>query len=134
MKLSIIIPCYNVENYLGKCVDSVLNNKLKDEFEIILVNDGSTDNTLGVIKSYAKQYPDVIKYIDQKNKGLSGARNSGMDIAKGEYITFLDSDDYVDSAMYNKLLKKASKGDFDIVTCGVRMVYDDSSLDKDVDV
>ena len=134
MKLSVIIPCYNVENYLGKCVDSVLNNKLKDDYEIILVNDGSTDNTLGVIKGYIKSYPDVIKLVDQKNKGLSGARNAGIEVAKGEYITFLDSDDYVDNLMYTELLDKASKGDFDIVTCGVRMVYDDSSLDKDVDV
>ena len=134
MKLSVIIPCYNVENYLAKCVNSVLNNKIKDKYEIILVNDGSTDNTLEIVKDYAKNYPDIIKYIDQKNRGLSGARNAGLDIAKGEYVTFLDSDDYVDNVMYVELLKKTLEGDFDIVTCGVRMVYDDSSLDKDVDV
>ncbi len=134
MKLSVIIPCYNVENYLAKCVNSVLNNKIKDKYEIILVNDGSTDNTLEIVKDYAKNYPDIIKYIDQKNRGLSGARNAGLDIAKGEYVTFLDSDDYVDNVMYKELLRKASEGDFDIVTCGVRMVYDNSNLDKDVGV
>ncbi len=133
-KLSIIIPCYNVENYLAKCVNSVLNNKIEDKYEIILVNDGSTDNTLEIIKDYAKNYPDVITYIDQKNKGLSGARNNGIDKAKGEYVTFLDSDDYVDNVMYVELLNKAKEGDFDIITCGVRMVYDDSSLDQDVGV
>ncbi len=134
MKLSIIIPCYNVESYLSKCIDSVINNKLEDKYEIILVNDGSTDNTLDIIKEYEKKYPKVIKVVDQKNRGLSGARNSGIDVAKGEYVTFLDSDDYVDNKMYKELLDKASKGDYDIVTCGVRMVYDNSSLDKDVGV
>jgi glycosyltransferase involved in cell wall biosynthesis len=87
-----------------------------------------------MIKNYVDMYPEVIKCIDQKNRGLSGARNSGIDVAKGEYVTFLDSDDYVDNKMYKELLDKASKGDYDIVTCGVRMVYDNSSLDKDVGV
>jgi len=134
MKLSIIIPCYNVEKYLSKCIDSVISNDIKDKYEIILVNDGSKDNTLDIIKEYEKKYPNIIRFIDQKNKGLSGARNSGIDIAKGEYITFLDSDDYVDSNMYIKLLEKASEDDYDIITCGVRMVYDNSKLNQDVDV
>lgn len=134
MKLSIIIPCYNVENYLAKCVNSVLNNNLEDKYEIILVNDGSTDNTLEIIKDYVNNYPDVIKCIDQKNRGLSGARNAGLDKAKGEYVTFLDSDDFVDNVMYKELLRKASEGDFDIITCGVRMIYDNSNLDQDVGV
>lgn len=134
MKLSIIIPCYNVEEYLAKCIDSVLANKIEDKYEIILVNDGSKDKTLKIIKEYAKKYPDIIRYKDQKNKGLSGARNTGIEMAEGEYITFLDSDDYVDPLMYVEMLKKAKRADYDIVTCGVRMIYDDSSLDQNVDV
>ena len=103
-KLSVIIPCYNVEDYVGKCIESVLDNKIKD-IEIILVNDGSKDNTLDIIKKYEKEHKEI-KVIDQKNGGLSDARNTGLSVATGKYVTFLDSDDYVDSNMYVSKLKK----------------------------
>lgn len=100
MKLSIIIPVYNTERYLKRCVDSVLHamQSADFEYEIILVNDGSTDNSLEMCKRYRAEY-DEIELIDQNNKGLSGARNSGISLAKGKFIVFVDSDDYIDDAL-----------------------------------
>lgn len=99
-KYSIIIPVYNTEKYLKKCLDSVLNQTYKD-YEIIIVNDGSTDNSKDIIEEYQKKY-DFIKTINQDNQGLSMARNNGIKKAKGKYFLLLDSDDYLE----NKLLEK----------------------------
>ena len=93
-EFSIIVPIYNVEGYLKKCLDSILNQTFVD-YEIILVNDGSTDQSLSIIKEYMNKYPDV-KLINQENKGLSEARNSGLKVAKGNYVLFVDSDDFID--------------------------------------
>lgn len=95
MKLSIIIPVYNVERYLRQCLDSCLDQDIpKTEYEIIVVNDGSPDNAQDIIDEYAAKY-DNIKVIKKKNGGLSSARNAGLKIAKGDYIWFVDSDDWV---------------------------------------
>lgn len=94
MELSIIIPVYNTENYLAECLDSVLNQKLKS-YEVIIINDGSTDRSIDIINKYEKNYPEIIRIIDQKNAGLSAARNVGLEIARGEYVYFMDSDDYL---------------------------------------
>lgn len=126
-KLSVIVPCYNTSKYLSTCVDSIIANKVKD-MEIILVNDGSKDNTLDVIKEYAEKYPKLIKYIDKKNGGLSDARNVGIKQASGEYIALIDSDDYIDNDMLSKIMKKAIEGNFDIVTCDVKMIYSDHDV------
>ena len=96
-KVSIIIPVYNVESYLRRCLDSVVNQTLKD-IEIILVNDGSTDGSLAICEEYAKN-DDRIKIITRKNGGLSAARNTGLDNATSEYIGFIDSDDWVDKPL-----------------------------------
>uniref|UniRef100_UPI003AEFCC04 glycosyltransferase family 2 protein n=1 Tax=Cetobacterium sp. TaxID=2071632 RepID=UPI003AEFCC04 len=93
LKVSIIIPVYNVELYLREALDSVINQTLK-EIEIIIVNDGSTDNSLEIVKEYETKDHRII-VINQENQGLSGARNSGLKIAKGHYIYFMDSDDYI---------------------------------------
>ena len=90
-KFSIIVPVYNVEKYLGKCLDSVNNQTFKD-YEVIVINDGSTDNSISIIEQYKKNNYVI---INQENKGLSEARNTGLKIADGEYIFFLDSDDYI---------------------------------------
>ncbi len=121
MKLSVIVPCYNVSTYVGKCLDSIIDNNI-DDMEIIAINDGSTDNTLSILKTYKKKYPKLIKIIDEENSGLSMARNAGLKVAKGEYISFIDSDDYIEKDMYKTMLKKANHS-FDIVICGVNMVY-----------
>lgn len=127
IKLSVIVPCYNVEAYLSKCIDSIINNKVKD-MEIILINDGSKDKTLEIINEYNNKYSDIITVIDQKNQGLSMARNAGIKIARGEYISFVDSDDYIESGMYQEMLNKASEKNFDIVCCGVNVVYPNNTL------
>ena len=126
-KLSVIVPCYNTKEYLPTCIESIIANKVKD-MEVILVNDGSKDDTLDVIKEYAKSNPKIIKYIDKKNGGLSDARNAGIEKATGEYVAFIDSDDYIDSNMLEEMVKKAISGNYDIVTCDVKMIYDDHEI------
>lgn len=105
MKLSIIIPVYNTEQTLGRCINSVLQSSLNN-FEIILINDGSTDNSANICESYKNSYPQQIQVIHQKNQGLSAARNAGLDISKGQYITFIDSDDYISKDLYCHLLEQ----------------------------
>ena len=94
MKLSIIMPVYNVEDYLCKCIDSVLNQDYED-YEVILVDDGSPDECPKICDSYAKKH-DNIRVVHRENGGLSAARNSGIEVAIGEYILFVDSDDYIE--------------------------------------
>ena len=123
IKLSIIIPVYNVEKYLPTCLDSVVNQTI-DNFEVIIVNDGSPDNSQAIIDNYVKKYPNIIKSYKKKNGGLSDARNYGLKKAKGEYIAFLDSDDYIHINAYKKMYDKAIKGNFDVVVGNVNYVYD----------
>ena len=104
-KLSIIIPCYNTEKYINKCLDSVLNSTLKD-IEVIIINDGSKDSTLDIIKSYKDKR---IIIIDKENDGVAMARNDGIKKATGEYITFIDSDDYIEPTMYEEMYNKAKE-------------------------
>lgn len=124
--ISVIIPVYNVEKYLYKCIDSVLGQTYK-ELEIILVDDGSTDNS-GVICDEYEKKDDRIKVIHKKNGGLSDARNCGLDNAIGEYIAFLDSDDWVDIDLYKNLYYLIDKYDADIAVCNFERVY--SERDK----
>ena len=105
MKLSIIIPVYNTEQTLGRCINSVLQSSLNN-FEIILINDGSTDNSANICESYKNSYPQQSQVIHQKNQGLSAARNAGLDISKGQYVTFIDSDDYISKDLYCHLLEQ----------------------------
>ncbi len=116
-KLSIIVPCYNVEKYLGRCLDSLLAQIL-DGIEIICINDGSTDNCIDVIKSYKKKYPRRIVVVDKENEGVWRARRDGIVAATGEYIGFIDPDDYVRKDYACKLYEKAKLLDADIVCCG----------------
>lgn len=117
IKVSVIVPIYNVEEYLERCIESLLHQTLK-EIEVILVNDGSPDNSQAIIDKYTKEYPDKVIGLVKENGGLSDARNYGIPYAKGEYIGFVDSDDYVDITMYEKLYNKAIETDSEIVTCG----------------
>lgn len=113
IKVSIIIPVYNTEKYLEECLQSVVNQTLKEK-EIIIVNDGSTDKSSNIIDKYSKLYYNIV-VINQNNQGLSSARNSGLKVAKGEYIGFIDSDDLVDIDMYKNLYYYAITKDADIV-------------------
>lgn len=108
-ELSVIIPVYNVEKYLRECLDSVVNQTFKD-IEIILIDDGSTDKSLDICKEYA-QKDNRIKIIRQENKGLSAARNTGLNAANGEYIAFVDSDDYIDTTAYEIALAHINEAD-----------------------
>ncbi len=112
-KVSILVPCYNVEKYLPQCLDSVVNQTLKD-IEIIVINDGSTDSTLDIIKSYAEK-DNRIKIIDKKNEGYGKSMNRGLDVATGEYIGIVESDDWVENDMFESLVKIAEENNVDVV-------------------
>ncbi len=116
-KISVIIPVYNSENYLEKCLDSVINQTL-DDVEIIVVNDGSPDNSQEIIDRYKSNYPSKIKAIYQENHGQAAARNNGIQYATGEYIAFVDSDDYLELDAYEKAYSLAKENDSDIVCFG----------------
>ena len=115
MKLSIIVPVYNVADYLPKCLDSLLSQDLaQNEYEIIVVNDGSTDNSREIAQQYADQYANIT-LINQSNQGLSGARNTGIANAKGEYVQFVDSDDYLEDNVLGGLMKQVDDDDLDVL-------------------
>src|SRR5574344_1567100 len=105
LKISVIVPVYNTSKYLKKCLDSILSQKGQN-FEIILINDGSTDNSEQIIKDYQNKFPDIIKLYTKKNGGLSDARNYGVQKANGKYFCFIDSDDYIDKNLFKELEKE----------------------------
>ena len=113
-KLSVVVLVYNTEYYLEECLDSLVNQTL-DGIEIICVNDESTDGSLNILKKYAREY-DNIKIINQKNQGGAIAGNNGLKVAKGEYVTLMDSDDIVVLDSYEKMYKKAKETNSDIVS------------------
>lgn len=123
-KFSVIIPIYNVESYLEETIESVINQSIgfEENIEIILVNDGSPDNSEEICIRYRDQYPNNIKYIKQKNAGVSAARNNGIKYANGEYINFLDSDDKWELDVFKKAYKMFSKND-NIDVIGVRQKF-----------
>ena len=118
LKLSIIVPVYNAEKYIHKFVMSILNQTFTN-FELILINDGSSDNSGNICDHYAS-VDERIKVIHLKNSGASVARNVGVENAIGDYIGFVDSDDYIDSNMYHDLLEAAEDTNADIIKCGYR--------------
>ena len=123
--ISIVIPVYNVEQYLRKCLDSCINQTLK-EIEIIVVDDCSPDNSDKIMLEYERKYPDIVKciYLD-KNIKLGGARNKGVEIANGEYILFVDSDDYIANNMCEELYKSITSNNADMVICDYFRVIDE---------
>ena len=123
-KLSIIVPVYGVEKYIDKCLNSLVKQSLK-EIEIIVVNDGTKDNSQKIIDKYVKKYPDKIKSYIKENGGQGSARNYGLKKASGEYIGYVDSDDFVEKDMYKKLYNKAKENNYDIVVCGNYNVSED---------
>lgn len=129
-KLSIIVPVYNVEKYIEKCLDSLVGQTLKD-IEVIVVNDGSKDNCQKIIDNYKSKYPKIIKSIVKENGGQGSARNVGLSLAEGEYIAYVDSDDYVISSMFEKLYNNAKKYNSDISVCGSYVVDDKGKIIKE---
>ena len=123
MNLSIIVPVYNVEKYLDKCLNSLANQKL-DDYELIVVNDGTKDNSQDIIDKYVKEYPGLVKSYIKENGGLSDARNFGLQYATGKYISFFDSDDYVDSDYYQIMYDMAEKDGLDLVVSDLEYVWE----------
>jgi len=124
--VSIVVPVYNVEALVGRCISS-LCEQTYDNLDIVIVNDGSLDNSLNVIKEY--QIKDSrIQVIDQINQGLSGARNTGVSVAKGEYILFVDSDDFIEKTLVDDCINLIEKDKSDIVVYGYKKVYEDLSI------
>ena len=108
-KVSIIVPVYNTANKLEKCLESLVNQTMQD-IEIVIVNDGSTDNSEKIIMEYQDKYPNIIKYYKKENTGVSDTRNYGLNVAKSEYIMYIDSDDYIDIHTLEKLNKYIENG------------------------
>jgi len=125
-KISVIVPIYNVEKYLRRCIDSIINQSYEN-LEIILVNDGSLDNSSAVCEEYKKNDNRII-VIHQENKGVSAARNAGIDLHSGKYISFVDSDDWIDRDMIYSLYHNLIKYDADISVCGMRCFDKDANL------
>ena len=115
-KVSVIVPVYNAEKYLEKCVNSIVNQTYKN-LEIILINDGSKDNSLALCKKFNADARVVV--IDQENRGAAGARNSGISVATGDYISFVDADDWVENSFIEKLVNLIQSTDSDISICKI---------------
>lgn len=125
-KVSVIVPVYNVEKYLGKCIESILRQTYKN-FEMILVDDGSKDSSSVICKKY-ENLDKRVKYVYQDNKGLSGARNTGLDVATGDYVFFVDSDDYIEKETFMKCVYFLEQG-YDICSfCGRRVNENDECI------
>lgn len=117
VKVSVIIPVYNAENFISRCLDSVLKNTFSD-YEILLFDDGSTDGSWKILQTYAEKYPEKIQAFHQKNQGVAKTRNAGIARAKGEYILFIDNDDWVDSDYLETFVHAIEKENADIVIGG----------------
>ena len=126
-KVSVIVPVYNVEKYLEKCLNSLVCQSL-EAIEIIVVNDGSTDNSQAIIDGFNEKYPDKIKSFTKENGGLSDARNFGIERAEGEFIGFVDSDDYVSAEMFEEMYQLAEKHNAEMVICNLQKVDENGNV------
>lgn len=125
MKLSIIIPVYNVEKYVGRCLKSCLEQDF-DDYEIVIVNDGTPDNSMDVVKDIALRHPNI-RIINRLNGGLSAARNTGLAEAKGDYVWFVDSDDRIETNCIGQLVSKADNDRLDVLCFGLKLEYPDGN-------
>ena len=126
MKLSIIVPVYGVEQYLAQCVDSLLCQQV-DGYEMILVDDGSPDRSGEIADRYAAAYPETVRVLHIDNGGQGRARNFGLEIARGDFVGFVDSDDWVEPEMYARLLNRAEESGADVVVCDFLERYEDGT-------
>lgn len=127
MKVSVIVPAYNVEKYLRKCLGSLVSQTLQD-IEIIVVNDGSGDHSQEIIDEFSEKYPEKIRSFTKENGGLSDARNYGLDRATGEFIGFVDSDDYVTATMFGEMYDLAKKYNAEMVICNLQKVDEEGNV------
>lgn len=126
-KISVVIPAYNVEKYIKECLDSILNQTFQD-FEIIIVNDGSTDNTLQILRQYEQEYSDKVRVFDQENGGQSNARNNAFQYVTGKYLTYIDADDYILKDYLEKLYNCAENEKADLVICSYEKFKNDGTI------
>ena len=132
-KISIIVPVYNEEEYVSTCLDSLVKQTL-DDIEIITIDDNSTDNSLNILLDYARKYPNIKVYHNEKNIGQGASRNRGLKLATGEYIGFVDSDDYVRSTMYEDMYKALVNNNYpELVTTDVMFIKDDGYANRDLE-
>ena len=133
IKISVMIPVYNTSQYLKRCLNSIINQSLK-EIEIICVNDGSTDNSLEILKEYEKKDKRIV-VIDKKNAGVSSAKNEALKIAKGKYCLNIDSDDWVEQNFFKEIFLKAEENDLDLVVSDIIFDYDDTlEIKKELEI
>lgn len=130
VEVSIIVPIYNTEKYLRRCLDSLVGQTLK-ELEIILVDDGSTDNSSQIMREYECKYQGRVKVYSKENGGQATARNLGIQRSNGKYIGFVDSDDYVDTNMFEVMYQAAKRDDADMVECHYRYLYEEGKRRKE---
>lgn len=130
-KVSLVIPVYNAENYLDRCIDSIISQTYKN-IEVIFIDDGSKDNSWEILKSYKLRYPDVIYSYHQENMGVSKTRNKGIQLATGDYIMFMDNDDYIDSNYIEVFVSEIRKKDYDLVIGGYRRPNDQGKVIEEV--
>lgn len=126
--MSIIIPVFNAEKYLKKCLDSIVSQTFKGKYEVILINDGSTDKSGKIIDEYVSLYPTVFKVFNQENKGISAARNRGIEESSGLYVGFIDNDDYIYPSYLERIAKKIDATGADIIQTGFREETEDGLL------
>lgn len=131
IKISVIVPVYNTEKYIAECLDSILGQTLK-ELEVYCVDDGSTDNSVAIIQQYM-QKDSRVHLLKQEHKGGGAARNLGLEHAKGEYLSFIDADDYIDTSMYEKMYTKCVEADAEVIVCSVRFLYQATGAIRDTD-
>ncbi len=122
MKLSVVVPIYNVERYINKCLESLRNNKL----EIIAIVDGSTDESLSIVEKFSSANSINLTIVNQENRGLAEARNVGVEVSTGDFIWFVDGDDYVNNSEIDKILDAIDRNNFDVYTCGYNIVDSES--------
>lgn len=127
MKASIIIPIYNAQDTIEYCINSILSQTYRN-FELILINDGSTDNSQKIIDSYKKQYPQIIKVYSQKNSGIAVTRNKGIAYSKGKYLFFIDNDDYIDKEYIQTFVNEIEKRKCDVLIGGYRRVTEEGKI------
>ena len=129
LKISIIIPVYNSEKYIKKCIESIIKQTYQN-FEIIVINDGSTDGSKAILDNLVKMYPEKIKHIEQSNVGVAKTRNKGIELATGDYIAFIDNDDFIDENYLEVLANNSKNGYYDIVMCGYRRPNENGKIIK----
>lgn len=134
IKVSVIVPVYNTEKYLNRCLDSLVNQSLK-EIEILVINDCSTDNSKNILDEYEKKYQNIKVFHNKTNKGIGYNRNLGIKKASGEFIGFIDSDDWVEKNMFEKMYNKAKRDNLDLVICNYfrKLMKEDELIDIECD-